>query len=309
MKVSIIIPFCRETSVLSECLKSIEYQTYSDLEVVLVSDDASDEALAVASSYFCSKRKVLVHLDENCGPGVARNLGLSKSSGELCVFLDADDMLVPDAIECIVDNFEKHNVEVLTYKCSFMGERIVETTYKRSCIISNAPMTLHNYFDQCVLNREYAPIVWLHAFRRKFLVDNSLTFPSLRYFEDNYFMFKACQASGTIAMIDRCLVVHREHDASIMGSKMNAEKYRSLISNAELFSKELNSRNSIRVLASIYIAMPMEIILSLHAPKKDFFLLNWKYVCILGSAIFYLHSVFYIMLGHFISKKIRGILK
>tara|TARA_B110000908_G_scaffold172446_1_gene239873 strand:+ start:11842 stop:12780 length:939 start_codon:yes stop_codon:yes gene_type:complete len=309
VKVSIIIPFYNETLVLDECLQSIERQTYHDLELILVSDVASIAACAVASKYCDGQNKILFHLERNSGPGVARNLGLSRATGEYCVFLDADDVLVPDALECIVENFVTHDVDVLTYNCSLIGEPSGSVGYKRDSIAFNNRIELREYFDKCVLNREYTPVVWLHSFRREFLVTNAITFTSTHYFEDNCFMFNACQTAGTIAMIDRSLIKHRKHGSSITGSKMSAAKYVSLIENAQFFAKKLNCRKSVRVMASIYIAMPMDTLISFNSIKSEFMLPNWKYACILGSSMFRLHYTFYMMLMHFLLKKVKGTVK
>ena len=106
--VSIIIPAYiandRQEALLHETLRTVDSQLWDDYEVVVV-DDGSP--LAVAPAATAHPRTVSVR-QANAGSAVARNTGISRSQGEYLVFLDADDYLLPPALEAGLHAFATH---------------------------------------------------------------------------------------------------------------------------------------------------------------------------------------------------------
>ena len=93
--VSIIIPCYNQAHFLSEAIESARRQTFSNVEIVVVDDGSTDNTSEVARSY----SEVQCVRQPNRGLSAARNAGLRQSKGSLLVFLDADDRLLPNAVE------------------------------------------------------------------------------------------------------------------------------------------------------------------------------------------------------------------
>jgi glycosyltransferase involved in cell wall biosynthesis len=93
--VSVIIPCFNHAFYLREALESVLAQTYPHVEIVVVDDGSTDDPAKVVNQ-FAGVRFVR---QENHGPGTARNKGFKQSSGDYLVFLDADDRLLPEAVE------------------------------------------------------------------------------------------------------------------------------------------------------------------------------------------------------------------
>jgi glycosyltransferase involved in cell wall biosynthesis len=92
--VSIVIPCYNQARFLREAIDSVRRQTVSDVEVIVVDDGSTDNTSEVAHQ--CGVR-CLWQLNQ--GQGKARNTGLAEARGEFVVFLDADDRLLPNALE------------------------------------------------------------------------------------------------------------------------------------------------------------------------------------------------------------------
>jgi hypothetical protein len=103
-RVSVIIPCFNHAHFLDEAIESALTQTYTDLEVVVVDDGSADNTREVAARY----PGVRCVRQENRGVASARNAGLGASQGSYVVFLDADDHLLPRAIEIGVDALVDH---------------------------------------------------------------------------------------------------------------------------------------------------------------------------------------------------------
>jgi glycosyltransferase involved in cell wall biosynthesis len=102
--VSIVIPCYNQAHFLHEAIESALAQTYSHREVLVVDDGSTDRTAEVAAAY----ATVRYIRQENLGLSAARNTGLKQSRGEYLVFLDADDRLLPKALEIGVDSLLEH---------------------------------------------------------------------------------------------------------------------------------------------------------------------------------------------------------
>src|SRR5207247_7128348 len=102
--VSIIITCYNQAQILREAIQSALAQTYSHREIFIVDDGSTDNTAEVTAG-FAGVRYIR---QENAGVSTARNTGLKESRGEYLVFLDADDRLLPEALEIGVNYLREH---------------------------------------------------------------------------------------------------------------------------------------------------------------------------------------------------------
>lgn len=96
MSVSVVIPVYNRADLLPRSIDSVLAQTVPALEIIVVDDGSSDGSEEVACRYGGAVR--VIH-QANQGVAAARNAGIRAASGEWVAFLDADDALLPKAIE------------------------------------------------------------------------------------------------------------------------------------------------------------------------------------------------------------------
>lgn len=102
--VSVVIPCFGQSHFLGETIESVLAQTYPHLEVLVVDDSSPDNASEIAARY----PGVRCLRCENQGMAGARNFGIRNTGGDLLVFLDSDDRLLPTAIETGVKLLREH---------------------------------------------------------------------------------------------------------------------------------------------------------------------------------------------------------
>ena len=98
---SIVVPLFNKAVYILRCLKSIQDQSFSDFEVIVVDDGSTDGSGTIAAG-FCDPRFVVV-TQENRGSGAARNRGIRDARAQLIAFLDADDTWEAQFLQAIVD--------------------------------------------------------------------------------------------------------------------------------------------------------------------------------------------------------------
>lgn len=123
--VSIIIPNYNYARFLRDAVDSALAQTYAPVEVIVVDDGSNDGSRSVIEGYGRSIQSVF---QDNAGLPAARNAGIAQARGEYFVFLDADDVLLPEAIAKLAAGFSAHPDSGIVFGCSELvhasGERI-----------------------------------------------------------------------------------------------------------------------------------------------------------------------------------------
>src|SRR5687768_13342222 len=103
-RISIVIPAHNEEELLPATLDALKKQTYRNFETIVVTNGCTDNT-ADAVRGKCDQ---LFELEER-GLGPARNLGAARARGHLLLFLDADTILEPTALQVIARKFKRHH--------------------------------------------------------------------------------------------------------------------------------------------------------------------------------------------------------
>ena len=99
MKVSIIIPVYNCERYLDRCVESVLQQTYRNIELILVDDGSTDDSVERLREIMQEDDRIILLQQVNAGAGAARNRGFAHSRGEYVIFLDSDDLWMPDKLE------------------------------------------------------------------------------------------------------------------------------------------------------------------------------------------------------------------
>lgn len=100
-KVSIIIPVYNTGHYLYKCVDSILYQTYKDIEVIIVDDGSCEETALICDEIAAKDNRIRLIHKKNEGVSIARNIGLSMVTGEYVGFVDSDDWIDADMFETL----------------------------------------------------------------------------------------------------------------------------------------------------------------------------------------------------------------
>ena len=113
---SVLIPVYNADRFLSSCLKSLEKQTFTDFETVLVDDGSTDRSPAMCDEFAKSNARTKVIHKANQGPFRAREDALAAATGDFIVFLDADDQLSSHALETCGRNVAAHDPDIIWFR-------------------------------------------------------------------------------------------------------------------------------------------------------------------------------------------------
>ncbi len=110
--ISVIIPFYNQENYFDECIKSVLFQTYSNLEIIIINDGSDKKFESVLNKLqFKYSDKIKILNQENKGVSAARNLGIEKSKGEYIAFIDSDDVWLPKKLEYQINLIKEKKID------------------------------------------------------------------------------------------------------------------------------------------------------------------------------------------------------
>lgn len=113
MHVSVIIPVYKVAAHLRACLESVQAQTFTDFEVVMVNDGSPDNCGAICDDFAAHDSRFRTLHQSNQGVSAARKNGLLASKAPFVTFLDADDYVAPNYLDALIKAQEKHGADLV----------------------------------------------------------------------------------------------------------------------------------------------------------------------------------------------------
>ncbi len=118
-KVSIVITCYNYGKYISQCLRSVLDQTFTDFEAIIINDGSTDDSEEKIRPFL--KEKCFKYIwQENSGQARAKNRGIMEASGAFVAFLDADDYWEPTKLEKQLPLFNDERVGVVYSRARYI---------------------------------------------------------------------------------------------------------------------------------------------------------------------------------------------
>ena len=222
--VSIIVPVYNGEKTIERCLRSIQNQSYSNIEVLVVNDGSSDHTERIIRKYVQRDSRFRYIEKENTGVSDSRNVAMAEAKGDYFQFVDGDDWLVKQATEEFVNT-------ALTFGCDMVisdfyrvcGRRI----YTKGHIDAGPVITRMKYAEymmEAPANFYYG-VLWNKFFRadiiRTFALKCSL---QLDWCEDFQFNLEYLQYVGNVGVIRKPLYYYVKTKGSLVDTQVNFQQ-------------------------------------------------------------------------------------
>ncbi len=125
--ISVVIPAYNAECTILETLQSVQKQTFSGFEIIVINDGSTDRTLEVINTV--QDPRIYVFSYSNGGLPVARNRGISQAKGEFITFLDADDLWTPDKLELQLAALQQNSEAGLAYSWTLIMDEKGENFY------------------------------------------------------------------------------------------------------------------------------------------------------------------------------------
>lgn len=214
--VSVIIPAYNAKNTIIETIQSLQKQTFSDFEVIVINDGSTDNTLEVLSAIQDSRIKVFSY--ENGGLPVARNRGISQATGEFITFLDADDLWTSDKLELQIAALQQHPEAGVAYSWTAFIDENSEFLY------AWAPLFYEGNVYPQLLIRNFISSGSNIIVRRQFIEASGEFDPLLKSAEDwDYYIRLA--ALCPFVLVPKYQILYRRSSQSMTSKVDVMEKY------------------------------------------------------------------------------------
>ena len=219
--ISIVVPIYNVEKYLRMCLDSIEHQTYSNIEVLLINDGSPDSSGEICQEYVARDSRFHYFEKENGGLSDARNYGIERSNGKYLTFVDSDDWLNLTYVEDLYQAAIRNDADTVVSHYTIYNEsdrnyyvHIWDDYYEKTCTGEELVLEL----PSLELNGYVYITSWGILFKKELF--NNIRFPKGKVIEDSRTNYKLFFRSNKVAYIHKEIYYHREGIESI-GSGVN----------------------------------------------------------------------------------------
>lgn len=199
--ISIIVPVFNVAEYLERCIDSILVNNCSECEIILVDDGSTDGICPAVCDRYAERFPELIRVihQENRGQGGARNAGIEAARGKYLLFVDSDDHIAPNMLQCLkkaaVTNSDIYSFYLVHTDLEGQNKK-VET----SALYDGAFSLKHH--PEYLLS---TPSVCTHLWGRGLFLDWDIRFPSKVWYEDLRTSVKLFAAAKSIEVIPEYL--------------------------------------------------------------------------------------------------------
>ena len=194
--ISVGIPVFNVSKYIRKCILSVLNQTFDgSFEIIVIDDQSPDNSIDIVrelkGSHPLGNRIRILEQPENLGCWAARNRILQEANGKYIYFLDADDYIIPNALEMLYEYAEKHEAEAVYGSVVSVNEKGEYITFSQGDM--KLPFKVLIGKDQLALfaNQNTHPtlynFIWNVLLRKDFIKSNNLQFKETRFADDILF--------------------------------------------------------------------------------------------------------------------------
>lgn len=214
-KISVIVPAYNMEKYIERCLDSLIGQTYHNLEIIVVDDGSNDQTGILCDRYAKKDPRILVVHQENQGVSQARNVGLSRATGDYIGFMDSDDYIDPNMYQSMQSRMTD-DIDVVA--CNFLeGESVYYSGQQELCfdrVTSLANLLTNSYFTCSLCSK---------LFRKQLLC--GLSFDSnIAHNEDLLFVYQAFKKCRKLMFIPDVYYFYCQNEGSAVRSPFDKKK-------------------------------------------------------------------------------------
>jgi len=150
---SVIIPLYNKENYIKSTLKSALNQSFNDFEILIINDGSTDDSLNLVKEFSDSRIKIINQ--KNLGVSTARNKGIKNSKSKYIVFLDADDIWLPNHLEelkRLIYDYPGNGMYCNRYNVKISEEIFKKTSFSNS-IPDNFRGIIPNFFEASFIHR------------------------------------------------------------------------------------------------------------------------------------------------------------
>ncbi|MDG5049598.1 glycosyltransferase family 2 protein [Lactococcus lactis] len=223
--ISIVVPVYNVEEYINECIESIQKQTYTNLEILVINDGTKDRSIEVIKDLMNDPRIQVIN-QSNQGLSGARNTGMRAAKGKYISLIDSDDKVKPTFIEELYQKAIETDADIVRGSFRDFDGNVPDGWVTDFNICPSKGTEALKQF----LNQSLSFVVWSSLYKTSFLRNKKLEFTPGILLEDGDFTTRSYLLASCVATVDTPNYCYRIRPGSILTTN-NSQK----MSDSELF--------------------------------------------------------------------------
>lgn len=218
--ISIIIPVYNVAPFIEDCVNSVIAQTYPNLEIILVDDGSTDSSGVLCDQYAAKNKRIIALHQKNMGLSCARNSGIELANGKYIFFLDSDDFIHPQLIECLHSVLIKNSADIV-----LCAHQSVQGKIEFQFMDSFADLDIETLTGpECIEKIQSCDgiditVAWNKLYKKDYFDD--IRFPAGKIHEDEFVTYKILYPLAKCLYIKKKMYYYRSRKNSITNQKFS----------------------------------------------------------------------------------------
>lgn len=215
--ISVVVPVYNTRKYIKRCYKSIEGQTYKNIEIIFVNDGSTDDSLEICERLKKDNGNIVIVNKTNGGLASARNAGIRVANGEYISFVDSDDWIAKDTYEYMISCFKKYDVDLVDIKIlqTFSDDPLIQKDDEHIDILTGKDI-LYHYLYRGLNEKKGAPYSSCRKlYKKTFFEDKSLFFEEGIVNEDICFNYRFLEKCNKVLVSNQIKYFYFQHNISI----------------------------------------------------------------------------------------------
>jgi glycosyltransferase involved in cell wall biosynthesis len=208
-KVSIVIPVYGVEKYIGACIRSLQAQTYTNLEIILVDDGGKDRSAAICEEYAAVDNRIRVIHKPNGGAASARNVGIDAATGAFICFVDGDDVVEENYVEHLWKALVEADADISECSLYYWTKN-----GKESVKISQLGTYERNHYLKRFITHWNCALMTNKLFKRE--VVGNVRFEEGHCIDDEFFTYLVVMNCKKVTVTDMPLYGYRIRSSSVM---------------------------------------------------------------------------------------------
>ena len=213
-KISVIVPVYQVEKYLKRCVRSIQNQTYTDIQIILVDDGAKDKSPIICDKFAEEDERIVVIHKKNGGLSDARNAGLKVALGQYVGFVDSDDYIDPRMYEILLRQLEEDQSDIAICDYIRVDESHTMLENKAKTSVSSKCYLREQFIDELLKYwGGHFVVAWNKLYKKE--IFRNLEFPFGKQHEDEFVFHRIIGKCTKITYVNEQLYYYVQRKGSI----------------------------------------------------------------------------------------------
>lgn len=284
--ISVIIPiYNTNLFFLERCFKSINEQSFKNLEIIIVDSSDNIEVQNYLQNFVFERIPVEI-IRSNKGVSLQRNLGIEKSNGDFIAFIDSDDFINKDYFSELITSIQRDNFDIsypLIEKQIFRDNKIIKTwEFKHKDF--EFYLNSENYFEFSLNNAFVHPV----KLYKKSLIGTTRFDTQLAFGEDLIFNYELSSKQPRVTFSKKAIYSYSsEESTNLIKRHLSTSIFRFLNRLISIYRIHKKQKKNYSNILPFY-----------NEPFLNFYYYAWKHFSIKWIILSLKHRIFYFSHNH-----------